>query len=159
MKVAAKEQPNWVLRDLDQCISLSLSNMKKNEPLLKAVSYFWSSTYNAFFFGDGPMTPTLADAHMLTGLKITGSVNPFSLLNKPCFKFDSIRSGGWTKYIDVHKSSRNSVDAREHAAFLNMWLDKYLFCGSSCGPTSNYLSLAEQLALGSDIPLGKYLLV
>jgi hypothetical protein len=27
--------------------------MKKNEPLLKAISYFWSNTYNAFLFGHG----------------------------------------------------------------------------------------------------------
>lgn len=112
MKVAAKEQTNCVLHNLGQCISLSLSNMKKNEPLLKAVSYFWSNTYNAFLFGHGTMTPTLADAHMLTGLNITGSANPFSILNKPSFKLDSVRSGGWTNYINIHRSSKNSVDAR-----------------------------------------------
>jgi hypothetical protein len=53
MKVANKEQTNWVFHNLNQCISLSLSNMKKNEPLLKAISYFWSNTYNAFLFGHG----------------------------------------------------------------------------------------------------------
>ena len=32
------------------------------------------------------------------------------------------------------------------------------FCGSSCAPTSNNLYLAECLASGVDLPLGKYLL-
>jgi hypothetical protein len=132
--------------------------MKKNEPLLKAVYYFWSNTYNAFLFGHGPMTPTLADVHMLTGLEIIGSVNPFKLLNKPTFRVDSVRSGGWSNYINIHNSSKKSVNEREHVTFLNMWLDKYLFCGSTCGPTFNYLPLAEKLALGSEIPLGKLLL-
>lgn len=118
--------------------------MKKNEPLLKATSYFWSSAFNAFLFrddgpmtpadvhmltglkitirDDGPMTPTLANVHMLTCLKITSSVRPFKLMNKPCFKFDSIRTGGWTNYINTHKSSKNSVDTREHTAFLNIFV-------------------------------------
>jgi hypothetical protein len=72
IKVIAKRQTDWTLHNLDQCISLSLSNIKKNEPLLKAASYFWSSTYNAFLFGHGPATPNLADIHMLIGLNITG---------------------------------------------------------------------------------------
>ena len=49
------------------------------------------------------------------------------------------------------------VDEREHIAFLNMWLEKMNFCGSSCGPTYNQY-MAERLAAGNEIPLGKYLL-
>jgi hypothetical protein len=43
-------------------------------------------------------------------------------------------------------------------AFLNMWLEKFVFCGKSFGSTSNYQIVAERLAIGSSIPLGKYLL-
>ena len=43
-------------------------------------------------------------------------------------------------------------------AFLNMWLERFIFYGSSCGPTYNHKLMAEHLALGKDIPLGKYLL-
>jgi hypothetical protein len=39
-----------------------------------------------------------------------------------------------------------------------MWLEKYLFCGSSCSPTANHWYLAERLSYGADIPLGKCLL-
>jgi len=42
--------------------------------------------------------------------------------------------------------------------FLNMWLDKFIFCGRSVGPTSIYLSAAERLANGHRFPLGRYLL-
>jgi hypothetical protein len=48
-------------------------------------------------------------------------------------------------------------DAREHVAFLNMWLEKFIFCGKSFGPTSNFQIIAERLAIGSSIPLSKYL--
>jgi hypothetical protein len=129
VKVANKKQADWTLRNLDQCIPLSLSNMKKNEPLLKAASYFWSNTYNAFVFGHGPMTPTLADIHMLTGLNITGQAHPHSLMVRHSYKFDSIRSRGWSNYIATHNATEKTVTEREHVAFLNMWLDRYLFCG------------------------------
>jgi len=44
--------------------------MERNKSLLIAASYFWSDTLNAFVFGHGPASPTLADVLMLTGLEI-----------------------------------------------------------------------------------------
>jgi hypothetical protein len=35
-----------------------------------------SNGANAFLFGHGPMSPTLADVYMITGLEVTGSVYP-----------------------------------------------------------------------------------
>lgn len=39
-----------------------------------------------------------------------------------------------------------------------MWLEKFILCGSSSGPTLNHQYLAERLADGDKIPLGKLLL-
>jgi len=39
-----------------------------------------------------------------------------------------------------------------------MWLDKFVFCDRSAGPTSVYLSVAERLANCGRFPLGRYLL-
>jgi len=39
-----------------------------------------------------------------------------------------------------------------------MWLDKFVFCGQSVGPTFVYLSAAERLADVGRFPLGRYLL-
>ena len=50
------------------------------------------------------------------------------------------------------------VGQREHAIFLNMWLDKFVFCGRSVGPTSIYLSVVQKLADGGRFPLGRHLL-
>ena len=55
LRVAKTHQTKWVDYDLDQCIALSLSSIKKNEPMLKSASYFWSNAFNAFIFGHGPM--------------------------------------------------------------------------------------------------------
>jgi hypothetical protein len=97
--------------------------------MLRAACFFWSKTYNAFLFRQGPMSPTLVDAHMLTGLNIAGHINPFSLLVKTSIKLDGIRTRGWSQYIINHKSDNRSVFDREHIAFQNMWLDRYVFCG------------------------------
>jgi hypothetical protein len=55
-----------------------LAETPKNENLLIAACHFWSNGANAFLFGHGPMSPTLADVYMMTVLKITGPVYPFN---------------------------------------------------------------------------------
>jgi hypothetical protein len=49
----------------------------------RVACFFWSITYNAFLFRQGPMFPKLADVHILTGLNIAGHINPFSVLVSP----------------------------------------------------------------------------
>jgi hypothetical protein len=39
-----------------------------------------------------------------------------------------------------------------------MWLEKFIFCGRSVGPTNTFLPTAELLANGVRFPLGRYLL-
>ena len=54
--------------------------LTKDENLLKTIGYFWSDALNYFLFGHGPMTPTLLDVTMITGLDI-GSPNPATQKN------------------------------------------------------------------------------
>jgi hypothetical protein len=152
--MAASKRADWDQYDIGQCITLSLSNMDRNEPMLIAASYFWSDVLNAFLFGHGPMTPTLADVVMLTGLDITTAD---LTLNKPSFRIDCKSIGGWKGYI-LKYAETGSIDTREYTAFLNMWLEKHVFCGKSAGPTTNPLALAETLSPGNVVPLGKHLL-
>jgi hypothetical protein len=56
-------------------LELSLAETPKNEDLLIAASHFWTNGVNAFHFGHGPMSPTLADVYMITGLDISGSIH------------------------------------------------------------------------------------
>jgi hypothetical protein len=46
----------------------------------------------------------------------------------------------------------------EYRAFLNMWLCRFIFCGKTNEPTLNHIAMAEDLATGHRVPLGKYLL-
>ena len=105
------------------------------------------------------MTITLVDVYMLTGLRITESVQPYKYLNASSKRLAKIVDyTGWASYILNHVEDESSVSEREYVAFLNMWLERFVFCGSSCGPTYNHKLMAEHLALGKGIPLRKYLL-
>ena len=99
-RVSDKKGGDWEVYDLSQCLTLSLSGMERNDLLLIAASYFWSNTLNAFIFGHGPMTITLADVYMLTGLRIIGPMQPYELLGTGSKKLAKISDYiGWASYI------------------------------------------------------------
>ena len=98
---------------------------------------------------------------MLTGLQIIGSYDFWDLCSSgkkdPYFpKLDTYK--GWSGYIQHHQKSSSSVNEKEHVAFLTMWLERFVFCGATAGPAYPYRVLAEKLAQGHSIPLGKLLL-
>jgi len=131
--------------------------MQKNESMIIAAAYFWSDTTNTFMFGHGPATPTLADIHMLTGLDISTADEGSIYGRKSEYRVNTRNIGGWTGYIQEYQKT-GTLNQREHATFLNMWLEKFIFCGRSVGPTNAFLPAAELLANGVRFPLGRYLL-
>jgi len=158
-RVSEKNVRDWEVCDLNQCLTLSLSGMERNDSLLISASYFWSNTLNAFIFCHGPMTITLANIYILIGLRIIGSMQPYDFLSAGSKKLAKILDcTGWASYILNHIRDGSIVDEREHVAFLNMWLEKFILCGSSCGPTYNYKYILERLTAGNEIPFEKYLL-
>jgi hypothetical protein len=137
-------------------LELSLAETPKNESLLIAACHFWSNGVNAFLFGHGPMSPTLADVYMMTYLDITGSMYPYKY--KGSTRQRGVKTGvGYKSYIHNHMSD-GPLTQVEYRAFLNMWLCRFIFCGKANEPTLNHIAMAEDLAAGHLIPLGKYLL-
>jgi hypothetical protein len=136
-----------------------LSPLEKNENLLKTIGYFWSDALNYFLFGHGPMAPTLMDVVMITGLDIA-LPSPFAYrMPEVPFKLSSkteyTNSGA---YLNQHIKTKGPVTEKEHTAFLNLWVEHFIFCGPSLAPTKKYLSLAYELARGHTIGLGKLFL-
>nr|BAD45721.1 aminotransferase-like [Oryza sativa Japonica Group] len=155
--VSASKKVHWDEIGIGQALALTIANSAKGEPLMTAATYFWSNTINAFMFNQGPMTPTLIDITMITGLDVTSSANPMSMNTKNQFDFRTKSIGGWSGYVAAYMG-KGPVTPREHVAFLLMWLEKFLFCGSSCGPTTNWQFVAEALESKRQFPLGKILL-
>jgi hypothetical protein len=82
---------------------LSLAETPKNENLLIAACHFWSNGPNAFLFGHGPMSPTLAKVYMITDLKVTGTMYPYKY--KGSSKQIGVKTGvGYKRYIQNHMS-------------------------------------------------------
>ena len=84
-------------------------------------------------------------------------IDLFFLLEKASFKIETKSIGGWKGYISKNIKT-GSVFDREYTAFLNMWLEKFIFYGKTVGPTNTNLKLAKTLATSNSIPLGKHLL-
>ena len=86
-------------------------------------------------------------------------MQPYDFLSAGSKKLAKISDyTGWTSYILNHIGDRSIVSEREYVAFLNMCLERFIFYGSSCGPTYNHKLMVEHLAVGADVLLGKYLL-
>jgi len=73
--------------------------MEKNESMMIVSSYFWSDTFNASMFGQGPASPTLANVLMLTGLDISTADDSDIFNQKPEHRVDSRNIGGRSGYI------------------------------------------------------------
>jgi hypothetical protein len=154
-RVAKTYQPTWETIGIADALSLSLSPLEKNENLLKTISYFWSDALNCFLFGHGPMTPTLLDVVMITGLNISSSCPSAYRLSEVPFKLSSkTECTNWGAYLNQHLKTKGPVTEKEHTTFLNLWLEHFLFCGPSLAPTKNYLPLAYELAKGNTVSLG-----
>jgi hypothetical protein len=140
-------------------LCLSLSPLEKDANLLKTIGYFLSDALNCFLFGHGPMTPTLLDVMMITGLDIASSYRSTYRLSEVPFKLSSkAECMNWGAYLNQHQKTKGPVTEKEHTTFLHLWLEHFLFCGPSLAPTKNYLPLAYELAKGHTVGLGKLFL-
>jgi hypothetical protein len=79
-------------------LELSLAETPKNEDLMIPACHFWSNGVNTFLFGHGPMSPTLVDVYMITGLDISGSMYPFQYRGSTWQK--GVKTRGGYKSVD-----------------------------------------------------------
>ena len=158
-RVSKTHQSKWETTGIADALSLSLSPLEKHENLLKTIGYFWSDALNCFMFGHGPMTPTLLDVVMITGLDVTSPSPSAFMLPRVPFKLSSkTECTNWGAYLRRHMKNKGPVTEKEHTAFLNFWLEHFIFCGPSLAPTKNYLPLAYELARGTQLGIGKLFL-
>nr|BAC21442.1 hypothetical protein [Oryza sativa Japonica Group]BAC21528.1 hypothetical protein [Oryza sativa Japonica Group] len=129
-RVSASKRVHWDEIGIGQALDLIIANSAKDEPLMAAASYFWSNTTNAFLFNQGPMTPTLIDISMITGLNVTSSANPMSLNTKNQYDFKTKSIGGDDGEERTHRrctlygeyaSTPTDAGAKLSAELLNDW--------------------------------------
>ena len=119
-RVAKTHQSTWETIGIADALSLSLSPLEKNENLLKTIGYFWSDALNCFLFGHSPMTSTLMDVVMITGLDIASpSPSAFKLPEVPFRLSSKSECMNWGAYLHQHVKTKGPVTEKEHTAFLN----------------------------------------
>ena len=105
-RVSKTYYSSWEIIGIADALSLSLSPLEKHENLLKTIGYFWSDALNCFMFGHGPMTPTLLDVVMITGLDITSPSPSAFMLPKVPFKLSSkTECTNWGAYLRRDRKS------------------------------------------------------
>jgi hypothetical protein len=99
------------------------------------------------------------DVVMITGLEIASpSPSAYNLPEVPFRLSSKSKCTNWGAYLSQHVKTKDPVTEREHTAFLNFWLQHFIFSGPSLAPTKNYLSLAYELIKGATVGLGKLFL-
>jgi hypothetical protein len=109
LRVSKTNEVHWGERKLDQCVRLSIADMEKNESMMIATSYFWSYTFNAFFFVHGPASPTLVDIVMLIGLDIILADDGGIFNHKSEYKVETRNIGGWSGYVQKYRQLDRSA--------------------------------------------------
>jgi hypothetical protein len=99
------------------------------------------------------------DVVMITGLDIASPSPSACNLSEVPFRLSSKSECiNWGAHLSQHVKTKGHVTEREHTAFLNFWLEHFIFCGPSLALTKNYLSLAYEPAKGATVGLDKLFL-
>jgi hypothetical protein len=95
-RMARVHQSTWETIGIADALYLSLPPLDKNKNLLKTIGYFWSNALNCFLFGHSPMTSTLMDVVMITGLDIASpSPSAYSLPEVPFRLYSKSECTNW----------------------------------------------------------------
>jgi hypothetical protein len=128
-RMARVHQSTWEAIGIADALSLLLFPLDKNENLLKTIGYFWPDALNYFSFCHSTMTPTLMDVVMITGLDIASpSPSAYNLPEVPFRLSSKSEFTNWGAYLSQHVKTKGPVTEREHTAFLNFWLEHFIFC-------------------------------
>ncbi|KAK1647119.1 hypothetical protein QYE76_064924 [Lolium multiflorum] len=120
-RVSKTHYATWESIGIADALSLSLSPLEKNENILKTIGYFWSDALNCFMFGHGPMTPTLLDVAMITGLDIASpSPSAFKLPRVPFTLSSKKECTSWGAYLN-QPNCLTSLLAKGATPSLMLW--------------------------------------
>ncbi|KZV20009.1 hypothetical protein F511_26767 [Dorcoceras hygrometricum] len=139
---------------------MSKVGMSKQSLLFDCLLCFWSPSSNVFLFSWGPMSPTLYDIYLFTGLPLIGLDSPYIIddssapeLAAPRYCFSSYRA-----VMKQYESRSGEPSTTEHIMFLWVLVCQYIFCPISGKPSAEYLPLACSLSTGRVYNLGAMLL-
>lgn len=139
----------WHRAGIYNALHLSMKGVQGDRNLILAAASFWNSASNTFDFRFGQMSVTLLDVLVIGGFTIHHPPYiPGKLVNAnfaqtydPNLR-ESIKetANSYEKWIGLWKSSGGH---EEHIAFLEFWLNKFVFCMSANRVTDQWTNLAQ----------------
>ena len=154
------DQTIWEATGIHEAIALSFSLPSHTDRApIAAMACLWNSATNTFDFPFGQMGITLLDILAITGLPIHAkpyvpgdfaSTEFTYACNLGARRALRISYGAWRKFYMGHAEPHEGG-----IAFLEYWLDKFVFCGSAHKPTGRWTKLAEALYNGVEVGLGQ----
>ncbi|XP_050916133.1 uncharacterized protein LOC127131246 [Lathyrus oleraceus] len=126
--------------------------------MLLASLYFWDSTYNTFHLPCGMVTPTLFDAATIVGLRPNGIYFDPTNLNEDSIAFNTSFAPYSLFMSHYHDKDTTKVSDVEHIAFLTLWLTKYMFFSRSLQVAKRFITMANQLHVGTKLCLSEMIL-
>ncbi|CAI9089773.1 OLC1v1024407C1 [Oldenlandia corymbosa var. corymbosa] len=122
--------------------------------LMAAATFYWSHSSNVFMFPCGPMSVTLLDLCMITGLAPFGETRVDIMLSADLRNLDhQTAQQSYDQYMDAHNQEKDIPTVNEHTEFLAIWLNRYVFCSRSMQMTSEFINVAYSLAKGQKLDL------
>ncbi|XP_050222930.1 uncharacterized protein LOC126673021 [Mercurialis annua] len=151
-------QRDWRRLGLLQLIEISDRHIELNAGMCRSFLRYWSSSANSFIFPFGPMSVTLKDVFMLTGLPVIGFDAPclFEVETKDLYSYPICPS--YPACVSKWSVLTTPPSLEEHTEFLWVLICKFIMCPSSGTPTKEYWKLASNLANGTFVALGPVLL-
>ncbi|XP_055960678.1 uncharacterized protein LOC126668685 [Mercurialis annua] len=151
-------QRDWRRLGLLQLIEISDRHIELNAGMCRSFLRYWSSSANSFIFPFGPMSVTLKDVFMLTGLPVIGFDAPclFEVETKDLYSYPICPS--YPACVSKWSVLTTPPSLEENTEFLWVLICKFIMCPSSGTPTKEYWKLASNLANGTFVALGPVLL-
>ncbi|KZV21476.1 hypothetical protein F511_08241 [Dorcoceras hygrometricum] len=150
----------WKSQGLWNLIEMSKVGMSRQSVLFDCMLRFWSPASNAFLFSWGPMSPTLYDVYLFTGLPLVGPDSPYLIDDPSAPKLAHLRYcfPSYRAMVIQYEACPDVPSVTEHVMFLWVLVCQYLFCPISGKPSAEYLPLACSLSTGRIYNLGAMLL-
>lgn len=104
------------------------------------------------------ITPTLFDAAAIVGLLPNGIDFDPTNLNEDSIAFDTSFAPYSLFMSHYHDKDTTEVSDVEHIAFLILWLTKYVFCSRSLQVAKRFITMANQLHVGTKLCLSEMIL-
>ncbi|XP_055962345.1 uncharacterized protein LOC126687881 [Mercurialis annua] len=147
-------EKDWERLGLLQLIRMSEQSFDFHAGMCRSFLRYWSPSANSFLFPCGPMSVTLKDVFMLTGLPVIGFDAPclFEVDQKQLFSCPDYHS--YKACIEKWCRGMETPSLEEHTEFLWVLICKFILCTPSGAPTKESLRLASKLATGTFVALG-----